>query len=284
MTEFSGVNRVVLLSLFFSVGLFFEFVRPLRIASQPKITRVFRNLSLAAVSAAVMQLMFFPFAIWAARFSNEHGIGLLNLVELYSPVKLAISILVLDYTLYFWHELNHKFPFLWRFHNVHHVDLDLDISTASRFHAGELLISSFFRVLQVFVFGIDLPTLIFFETCITAFAQFHHSNVNLSIRLERALNLIFVTPRMHGIHHSIVRNETDSNYGTIFTFWDRLHKTLRLGVEQSKITIGVPSYRSFRDQTVFKSLLMPFSFQREWKLPDGEIPNRKKSHSRDLLP
>lgn len=284
MTEISGTTRIFLLAMLLGFGLILERVIPLRQSTQPKYTRVFRNLLIAALSAVVLKFTFFPLLIWSVQFSSEHKFGLLNLVELGWPTRLAISLVLLDYTHYFWHQMNHKFPILWRFHNVHHIDLDLDVSTASRFHFGELLASTIFRILEIFIFGIDLPTLILFETAVTAFAQFHHSNVNLPIRLERILNLIFVTPRMHGIHHSIVRDETDSNYGTIFSIWDRIHRTLRLGVSQNKITIGVPSYPSFLEQTLFRSLFFPFILQRKWQSPDGKIPTRKKSLSDNLLP
>ena len=254
----SPATRILFLTALLILGLALEFVRPLRIATQPKFVRVYRNVFIAAISAVLLRFMFFPIVIWASQFSSENKIGLLNLVEFYWPLKLALSLLLLDYTLYFWHEMNHKFPLLWRFHNVHHIDLDVDVSTASRFHFGELIFSTAFRILQIFIFGIDLPTVILFEICVTAFSQFHHSNVRLPLRLENFLNLLIVTPRMHGIHHSIVQNETDSNYGIIFSFWDRIHRSLRLGILQNQITIGVPSYRSFRDQTVFHSLLLPF--------------------------
>jgi sterol desaturase/sphingolipid hydroxylase (fatty acid hydroxylase superfamily) len=116
--------------------------------------------------------------------------------------------------------------------------------------------------------------LLLFETCVTAFALFHHSNLRLPLRLESILNRLLVTPRMHGVHHSIVQEETDSNYGTILTLWDRLHRTLRLNIPQEKITIGVPSYRDPKEQTFLKSLLFPFQKQRKWALPDGSIPRR----------
>lgn len=284
MFEISSITRFVFLAALFSVGLILEHMRPLRIATQPKFTRVSRNLFIAAISGVAMQFMFFPFVIWATDFSSTHKLGLLNNIQLNWPLKFIVSILALDYTLYFWHKLNHKLPFLWRFHNVHHIDLDLDVSTASRFHFGELINSTFFRILQIFIFGIDLPSLILFEISVTAFAQFHHSNVCLPIGLERILNLIIVTPRMHGIHHSIIKDETDSSYGTIFTIWDRFHHSLRLGIKQNEISIGVPSYRTIRDQTIFHSLFMPFFRQRDWQLPNGKIPNREKALSRDLLP
>ncbi|MEK7358511.1 MAG: sterol desaturase family protein, partial [Bdellovibrionota bacterium] len=174
------------------------------------------------------------------------------------PVRVAISFLILDYTLFVVHYLNHRIPFLWRFHLVHHADMDMDVTTSIRFHFGELACSSFFRVGFIFIFGIDVWTLLFFEACITGFAMFNHANLNLPSRLDGWLTRVLVTPRMHGIHHSVVTEETNSNYGTIFTIWDMLHRSLKLGIPQSGIVIGVPSHRKPEEQNLAADLMLPF--------------------------
>jgi sterol desaturase/sphingolipid hydroxylase (fatty acid hydroxylase superfamily) len=169
----------------------------------------------------------------------------------------------------------HMVPFFWRFHNVDHTDLDLDVSTAARFHFGEMILSTGFLSLAVVLFGIGPIMLVVFFITFEASTLFHHSNWRLPILVERILNLIFVTPRMHGIHHSIVQRETNSNWGTIFCWWDKLHRTLRRDVPQDAITIGVAAYREENELTLGKLLTMPFSEQREWRLPNGEIPERE---------
>jgi len=182
----------------------------------------------------------------------------------------------MDFTFYWWHWANHRIPFLWRFHNVHHIDPDLDVTTSFRFHIIEILMSAGFRVLQVGIIGVQPVTYIIYEFVFTCSTMFHHSNIRLPIGLERFLISIFVTPRMHGIHHSIVREETNSNYSVIFSWWDYIHKSLRLNISQSEITIGVPAYIELSDNKVLRLLLLPFKRQREyWHMPDGKIPTRE---------
>jgi sterol desaturase/sphingolipid hydroxylase (fatty acid hydroxylase superfamily) len=177
-------------------------------------------------------------------------------------MEVTLAVVLLDYTLYLWHVLTHRVPFLWRFHVAHHVDLDLDASTALRFHFGELAISTVWRAAQVALIGVSPLSFSVWQTFLLLSVLFHHSNVRLPIEVERKLNLLFVTPRMHGIHHSIVREETDSNWSSGLTVWDWLHGTLRLNVPQYEITIGVPAYREAEEVGLAQVLKMPFARQR----------------------
>jgi sterol desaturase/sphingolipid hydroxylase (fatty acid hydroxylase superfamily) len=169
-----------------------------------------------------------------------------------------VALVLLDYTLWVWHWLNHKVPLLWRFHLVHHVDRDMDASTALRFHVGELVLSVGYRALQVLVIGAEPAALLTWQAILFVSILFHHSNVRLPAAVDRALVRVVVTPRMHGIHHSDRREETDSNWSSILTLWDFLHRTMRLDVPQESITIGVPAYEEPRAVTVGKLLLLPF--------------------------
>lgn len=176
-----------------------------------------------------------------------------------------IAFVLLDFTFYYWHRLNHQLPFLWRFHNVHHIDVDLDVSTAVRFHFGEITLSILFRVLQLLLIGPSPGVFLIFEMCFEVAAEFHHSNWRLPFRFERVLNKVFVTPRMHGIHHSIIQEETDSNYSTIFSWWDRLNGTFRMITEAHAVTIGVAAYRDFAGQGIVRLLKLPFQKQRPYR-------------------
>jgi sterol desaturase/sphingolipid hydroxylase (fatty acid hydroxylase superfamily) len=188
----------------------------------------------------------------------------------------VLVFLLLDLAFYYWHRLNHEWPALWRLHNVHHCDPDLGVSTSFRFHFGEVALSTVFRVVQVTVIGASFPTFAVYEVAFQLNTLFHHSNVRLPIRLERWLNRVLVTPRMHGIHHSQVQEETNSNYSVVLPWWDRLHRTLRLNVPQSRIVIGVPGYAAPADNRLWNLLAMPFRKQREyWLRPDGEKVRRK---------
>jgi sterol desaturase/sphingolipid hydroxylase (fatty acid hydroxylase superfamily) len=284
LQPFSISFRLTILVLMFVLCLWFEQKKPLRKTTQGKARRVLMNLEIAAISAIFLRLLFYPIVLLISAWSHREEVGILSYFKLPVAMHLVIAILALDYTFYFWHWLNHKVPFLWRFHNVHHVDLDLDVSTASRFHFGELIMSTGFRSGQILLLGIDPFTLILFETLITTSAQFHHSNIKLPKKFERYLNKFLVTPRMHGIHHSIVREETDSNFSTIFSFWDRIHKSLKLHIPQDMITIGVASYRRPRETSFINSLVIPFNKQRPWRLPDGTVPRREYKTTKSSFP
>lgn len=260
----SPVFRLAVLVSVFATALFFEARRPLRASTQPKTKRVFINLGLAATATLLLRFSFYPVVLALAFRVEEQQYGLLQWLKAPRLLEMALSIVLLDWTFYYWHLGLHKIPFLWRFHNVHHVDLDLDSSTAFRFHFGELAIPTFYRSVQIFVFGISPLNLAIFELLITTFAQFHHSNIRLPLALERVLSKVLIMPRTHGIHHSTVQDETDSNYGTIFSFWDFLHRTLKNSIPQSRITIGVPAYQNPQELGLFSILKMPFQRQRPW--------------------
>jgi sterol desaturase/sphingolipid hydroxylase (fatty acid hydroxylase superfamily) len=139
-----------------------------------------------------------------------------------------------------------------------------------RFHFGELAFSAGFRILQILAIGVSAWVYLAYELAFQANTLFHHSNLRLPIRLERALNKVLVTPRMHGIHHSHVRGETNSNYGVVFPWWGRLHRTLGLNVPLSAITIGIPGYSSPEDNRLWAAVWLPFRKQRDyWRRPDG---------------
>jgi sterol desaturase/sphingolipid hydroxylase (fatty acid hydroxylase superfamily) len=178
----------------------------------------------------------------------------------------------MDLAFYYWHLANHKVPIFWRFHNVHHIDPDLDVSTSFRFHFGEIALSTIFRIIQISTIGITPVAFIIYEVCFTANTIFQHSNIKLPISFERLLNKIIVTPRMHAIHHSQFRTETDSNYSTVFSLWDRLHKSIRLNIPHKDIVIGVPGYTKPGDNNLGYVFLLPFKKQRDyWKNPYGSV-------------
>lgn len=247
--------------------------RPLRRRVEPLAPRAGRNSVLAGLSAAMTHAaetaVILPLARWIAR----RRVGLLYLLPLPRVVRSALGFLLLDYTLWIWHWLNHHVPALWRFHLVHHVDLDLDASTGIRFHFGEMALSVVFRAGQVVIIGVEPSTLRAWEQTLVTSVIFHHSNVRLPWRAERVLARFIVSPRMHGIHHSIVHRETDSNFASLIAWWDWLHATIQLNVPQDDITIGVPAYQNPRDVTLPKMIRLPFSPQRnDWRLADGRPP------------
>jgi sterol desaturase/sphingolipid hydroxylase (fatty acid hydroxylase superfamily) len=227
----------------FALLYWLELRRPLRQPHEPKPSRTARNLTVGAVTAVALALTERPMSLRLSPLVHEHRWGLLKLTELPPWLEAALAIVLLDYTLYLWHVATHRVPFLWRFHLVHHVDRELDASNALRFHCGEMVLSVVWRAGQIFLIGVAPLPLSIWQTLLLVEILFHHSNVRLPIGLERILLRFVVTPRMHGIHHSMIESEVNSNWSSGLTLWDRLHGTLRLDVEQSEIEVGVPAYR-----------------------------------------
>jgi sterol desaturase/sphingolipid hydroxylase (fatty acid hydroxylase superfamily) len=256
---------------------------PLRRRSRSILMRLVVNIAMSALAFAVAAMVVRPTALGVLNWSAEKPFGLAYLFNLPPAIKFMASFLWMDLTFYWWHVANHRVPFLWRFHNVHHIDPDLDVSTGFRFHFGEVAMSAAFRAIQVAAIGISAPAFATYEAVFQANTLFHHSNLRLPIRVERFLNKFLVTPRMHGIHHSQRRGETDSNYGVVFPWWDRLHRTLGLNVPQSEIKIGVPGYSRSEDNRFFNALLMPFRKQREyWRDADDSRAERDRTNKTTL--
>jgi sterol desaturase/sphingolipid hydroxylase (fatty acid hydroxylase superfamily) len=264
----------------FGALLWLERRRPLRREVEPKLTHDARNLSVAAVAALSLQLAERPFILPLSKLSERLGWGLLKRLPLPAWLETALAVVLMDYTLYLWHVLTHRVPLLWRFHVVHHADLDLTASTALRFHFGELVISVAWRAAQVMLIGVSPQAFNLWQTALLLSILFHHSNVRLPVETERWLARLIVTPRMHGIHHSLIREETDANWSSGLSVWDRLHGTLKLNVQQAEITIGVPAYREPSEVRLAKILSMPFGEERPtWRLPGDGQPARASLHT-----
>jgi sterol desaturase/sphingolipid hydroxylase (fatty acid hydroxylase superfamily) len=254
---------------------------PLRSTVESKLRRVARNLSTGGVSLAIMSLIQAPLLQPVAAWIVRDRIGVLQLVQWPRWFETLLAILLLDYTLWWWHWANHRIAFFWRFHLVHHIDRDLDTSTALRFHFGELALSIPIRAAQMVLIGVDPMTLWLWQTIVFASILFHHANVRLPLRIERLLVRFIVTPRMHGIHHSDRLNETNSNWSSLLSWWDYLHGTILLNVPQQKIAIGVPAYAEPSELTIGKILLLPFRRQRrDFHSPDGRLAVRENGVAR----
>jgi len=238
--------------------------RPLRKRVEPEVPHYARNLVMASLGALTTVAIEAPLIQPLARFVEKRNLGLLGAFRLHGLVAAAAALVLMDYTFYVWHVLLHRVPLLWRFHAVHHVDLDLDTSTALRFHFGELLLSIPWRAAQVLVIGLSPFTFSVWQIWFALCVMFHHSNVQLPIRGERLLNRLLVTPRMHGVHHSNIAAETNSNWSSGLTVWDWLHGTLRLNVPQEKIKIGIPAFQNARAVILPVILAMPFREQPDY--------------------
>lgn len=248
-----------------------EHLFPLRRTTRGLWHRLLVNGVLSALAVATAALTVRPVASLMLEVTGRAQWGLLNWVALPGGVRFCLAFLLMDLSFYYWHRANHRIAFLWRFHNVHHIDPDLDVTTSLRFHLGEVALSSLFRAVQVSLIGLPVWMFLAYEACFQANTVFQHSNVRLPLAMERLLNKLIVTPRMHGVHHSRVYSETNSNYSVIFPWWDRLHRTLRLNVPQSQIQIGIAGYSQPDDNAVGRALMLPFRGQRAyWRTPAGQ--------------
>ena len=246
-----------------------ETKRPLRARVESKLARGSRNLAVAAIAALALQLTERPVASRLAKLVERKNLGLLKIVRLPRWLEIVAAIVLMDYTLYAWHVLTHKIPFLWRFHLVHHIDRDLDASTALRFHFGEVVISVLWRSMQILIIGVSPASLRAWQMFLFPSILFHHSNLRLPENWDKRLQNFIVTPRLHGIHHSIVRAETDSNWSSGLTVWDKIHGTFRDDVRAEEITIGVPAYQNADETSLTKILPLPFEKQKnDWQFQD----------------
>lgn len=250
--------------------------RPLRRRVEPDLRHGSRNVAVATIGALAMIACESPIIQPLAQAVERRHWGLLGMMALPSWAAASIALVLMDYTFYVWHVFLHRWPVLWRFHVVHHVDRDLDTSTALRFHFGELIVSIPWRAAQVALIGLGPGLFALWQMWFALNVMFHHSNLRLPAKWERWINVILVTPRMHGVHHSTIREETDSNWSSGLTIWDRLHGTLRLDVPQENIEIGVPAFRDSQSVQLLQTLAMPFRKQPDhWRSPDGRIAPRR---------
>lgn len=242
--------------------------RPLRRATQGEPGRSVANLALGALSMVVIRLVENPVTRPVAERVERERRGLAQWLPAPAGVRDAVAVLLMDYTIYLWHIATHRVPVLWRFHVVHHADLDLDTTNALRFHAADMAISAPVRAAQVALLGVSPRALRIWQAWFFVAIWFHHSNLALPERWERRLARLITTPRMHGIHHSTVRDETASNWSSGFSVWDHLHGTFRFDVPQEAIVIGVPGFRE--ELGLAESLALPFVRQRDaWAPPPG---------------
>jgi sterol desaturase/sphingolipid hydroxylase (fatty acid hydroxylase superfamily)/rhodanese-related sulfurtransferase len=206
-----------------------------------RIQHGFRNVVIGLLNTIVVAVLFVQAWLWAANWAQDHRFGLLNLLTLPTWARGLIAILILDGWMYVWHRLNHGIPFLWRFHRVHHAERYLDVTSATRFHLGEIALSALTRVPLIFLFGIRFSELVIYESLLFAVVQFHHANIRLPAMIEAVVSQIVVTPNIHRVHHSKYQPETDSNFSSLFSFWDRAFRT-RKDTDLEKIQLGLDEF------------------------------------------
>ncbi|MDH3858537.1 MAG: sterol desaturase family protein [Gammaproteobacteria bacterium] len=261
MLEREAIIRLGVFGLVFIVMLLWELIAPRRELSVPKALRWSSNLGLLLLNSMVLRLLFPAAAVGIAYSVAEQGWGLFNLVDLPLWLEVSAAVVLLDFAIYLQHRLMHLVPILWRLHRVHHADLDFDLTTGSRFHTIEIIVSMLFKWLVIILLGPALIAVLVFEIVLNGMAIFNHANVGLPRAVDRLVRCFLVTPDMHRVHHSVLVRETNSNYGFNLSIWDRVFRTYIDQPEKGHqaMTIGLAEFRNARQVDRLPGMLaLPF--------------------------
>ena len=280
MTDWIMSNEPVIRLGFFA-GIFglmaiWEILAARRELTTGKGRRWVGNLSLVLVDTLMVRLLFPTAAVGTALIVADLGWGVLNVVSVPYWAALLISVAALDLAIYLQHVMFHALPSLWRLHMVHHADLDLDVTSGSRFHPIEILISMLYKLAVISVLGPPVLGVLIFEVVLNALAMFNHANARMPLVLDRVLRWIIVTPDMHRVHHSVEKREHNRNFGFNLSCWDRVLGTYRDQPAKGHqgMTIGLKSFRNRSWQTLPRILTMPFFKPAETSMRSGGEESR----------
>lgn len=248
-----SLSGLIFFVIIFTLEYFFPFF-PYR---QSRSKHTFSNLMIAMINSAIIFVLLGGMEQLFGRFGKD-SFGLLNLGNLPFVLRICLAILIFDLWMYWWHRINHEIYFFWRFHRVHHTDPAMDSTTALRFHPIEIIFSYLLNVIILILAGISISDLVIYKAVMFPVILLHHSNLTLPKKWNDVLNLVFVMPSMHRVHHSEIREETDSNYGSIFSFWDRLFASYRERKDIKSIVYGIGTFKKPKWQNIKGMIIIPF--------------------------
>lgn len=247
------VVPVVLLALFWC----WETWRPFFGQPEGRVRHAGHNLAIALFNTVILGLVFGFVTAAVAGWTGHNEYGLLSALRLDGPIRFALALVLLDGWMYVWHRANHMIPLLWRFHRMHHSDRHMDVTTATRFHLGEHLGAAVLRLGLIPLLGFEVWNLVVYDTLVIAVTQFHHADISIR-RWDRWLRWLIVTPYMHKVHHSDWRPETDSNYSTVLSVWDRLFGSFRMRLDPKTLVFGLNEFTDPGWQTWWGMMKTPF--------------------------
>jgi len=255
--------RLLPFACIFAVMAILEYRFPRRPLDQAKSARWLGNISLVVLNTVVARITFTLLAtttVAVAWWAQDHGWGLLPLLQLSAPVTVIVAIVLLDLVIYWQHRLFHRVPLLWRLHRVHHADRNLDVSSGLRFHPLEIILSLLVKMAAIVLLGTPPWAVLLFEIILNGMAMFNHANVRLPLHLDALLRYVVMTPDAHRIHHSVLVEETNSNYGFNISLWDRVFGSYRQHPQagQEGMTIGLPEYQQATTERLGWMLLLPW--------------------------
>lgn len=269
------------LGVFIAMALLELFI-PKRELTTPKGKRWFTNIMIAGIDSFIVRLMSLVaipiVAVAAAMYAEVQGWGLFHWTDWPLWLEFLLALILLDLAIYIQHVASHKIPVLWKIHQVHHSDTDIDVTTAIRFHPIEIALSMLYKVVLVFLLGPAVFAVFVFEVILNACAMFNHANISLPRPVDGILRAFIVTPDMHRVHHSIKVRETDSNFGFNLSIWDRIFRTYipQPDVGHKKMAIGLAQYQSEKPAQLRWSLFLPF-LRKSSGQDSGKLPDRKQS-------
>lgn len=252
------VVTTVLAVIFWLEGIF-----PLFEGRNNRLRHAVPNLLIAVLNALFTSFFFAAVLVSAVEWASAREFGILRRFGWPYPSETLLAFFLFDLWMYLWHRANHEIPFLWRFHRMHHSDLELDSTSALRFHTGEIILSSLARIVVIPLIGMDLFQLLIYELILQPVIIFHHSNVNLPEKYDRPARSLIVTPNMHRVHHSRLPDETNSNYSSIFSFWDRLLSSFKKRDDTRTLVYGLPYFQEGKWQSFAGLLKTPFARSEE---------------------
>lgn len=264
LPEFSSDTEVLVrLSSFagvFAVFAIWELLAPRRLQRHSRGVRWLNNLAITVLNGLIVRLGIPLAAVGTAVLAQQQGLGLFNQLDLPAWLVMVVAVVVLDLVLYLQHLAFHHVDFLWRLHRMHHADLEVDVTTGLRFHPIEIVLSMGIKMAAVLVLGAPVAAVIVFEVLLNATSLFNHANIYIPEKVDRVLRYFIVTPDMHRVHHSVVRRETNSNFGFNVPWWDYLFGTYRAKPQAGQINmqIGIEYFRTSRDLWLDHLLVQPF--------------------------
>jgi sterol desaturase/sphingolipid hydroxylase (fatty acid hydroxylase superfamily) len=259
LTHEAAIRLGAFVAVFTAIALW-EALMPRRIRSYSRLRRWPSNLSIVALNTVFVRVLLPATAVSLALAGEKRGWGLLNNLLVPAWIAVVASVVLLDAAIYLQHVMFHAVPALWRVHRMHHADLDFDVTTGARFHPIEIILSMLIKFSAVVALGTPALGVLVFEVLLNATSMFNHGNVRLPVELDRYLRWLLVTPDMHRVHHSMVVNETNSNFGFNLPWWDRLLGTYRdqPAAGHQGMTIGIEQFREARELLIDRMLSQPF--------------------------
>ena len=263
------ISSETLVRLGFFAAIFFivalgEKIAPRRSLLKSKLKRWISNLGMQIIDVVALRLIFPLFPVGLAVICAQRGWGLLNDYPITPLPALIIGVLALDFVIYLQHRMFHFVPVFWRVHMVHHTDQDIDVTTAVRFHPLEIILSLLIKLAAVAAIGATPLSVLIFEVMLNGASMFNHGNIRIPISVDHVIRMVFVTPDVHRVHHSVVVPETNSNYGFSFSWWDRILGTYNAQPREGhdRMKIGLNGYHDNRSLKLSALLMMPFSYQK----------------------